>query len=108
MIVTLFWSELRDGMDDATRARYEADNARLRATAEESPGFVSVKSFTADDGERLTVVMFEDDESQRRWRSNRDHATTQQFGRDRYYARYRSMVLSSMRDTSFPRGEVTR
>ena len=55
MIVTIFRSRLRAGVDQA----YSEMAARMERLASEMPGFVSIKNFCAEDGERVSVVEFE-------------------------------------------------
>ena len=54
-VVTVFRSRLRP---DA--AGYDATAARMSELARTMPGYVDHKTFTADDGERVTVVTFAD------------------------------------------------
>ena len=46
---------------------------RMIELAESMPGYVSHKDFTADDGERVTIVEFEHEEGLRAWRLNPEH-----------------------------------
>ena len=111
MIYTLFFSHRRE-MDPDTMAEYESRFAKLkRCAADEYPGFVDTKSFTADDGERLTVVRFRDEESQRAWSRDALHREAQQKGRTDYYERYRIVVCQAMRSYDWERqpiGPATR
>lgn len=65
------------------------------------PGFRSFKSFTADDGERVTIVEFETMEDQKAWARHLGHVEAQQTGRDRYYAEYTISVTEEIRRTSW-------
>jgi heme-degrading monooxygenase HmoA len=65
------------------------------------PGLVDVKAFTADDGERLTLVTFSDEASQRAWREHARHRAAQQAGRQRFYAEYSLQVCETLRARSF-------
>ncbi|MGH9111958.1 MAG: antibiotic biosynthesis monooxygenase family protein, partial [Acidimicrobiales bacterium] len=96
-VVTVFRSRVRP---EAT-AEYEDRSAEVRALATTMPGFVDVKSFTADDGERVTLVTFADAESQRAWREQADHRAAQRAGRDRYYAEYSLQVCECTKVRSF-------
>ena len=51
------------------------------------PGFVDFKTFTADDGEQVSVVTFATPADQRAWRDDPRHRRAQQQGRDEFYAR---------------------
>lgn len=55
-VVTLFWSRFRDDIDESA---YREDAGRVHALAQSAPGFISIKTYQAEDGERLSVVMFE-------------------------------------------------
>jgi heme-degrading monooxygenase HmoA len=96
-IVTVFRSRLRPdaGQDYVDRA---TEMARLAATM---PGLVDVTAFTADDGERLTLVTFADEPSQRAWREHAEHRLAQRAGRDRFYAEYSIQVCETVRTRRF-------
>jgi heme-degrading monooxygenase HmoA len=97
-IVTVFRSRLRAdaGQDYVDTAE---EMARLAAGM---PGLVDVTAFTAQDGERLTLVTFADEDSQRAWREHVDHRAAQQAGRDRFYAEYSLQVCETRRVRRFP------
>ena len=101
-VVTVFRSRLRADVDP----RYEALDAELRERAHALGGLVDVKSFVADDGERVTVVTFEDRASHDRWASDAVHRDAQRLGRDGIYAAYSIQVGECRRATSFDEGSV--
>ena len=100
--VTLFWSRFRDDLDDEGMHAYRADVDRIHALAESAPGFISIKTYQAEDGERLSVVMFETDEQQAEFRMLAEHRAAQQRGRESYYKSYRLMVCEPQRDYAWP------
>jgi heme-degrading monooxygenase HmoA len=55
MIVTIFRSRLRP----EHREEYERWAARMNELASRMPGFSSIKTFAADDGEQVSFVEFE-------------------------------------------------
>ena len=59
MMVVLFRSKLVDAPDG-----YDAMAAEMEDLARTMPGFVDVKAFKSDDGERLTVVWWEDEDAE--------------------------------------------
>ncbi len=61
-VMTVFRSRLRE---DATA--YAAHAARMSDLARSMPGYVEHKVFTAEDGERVTLVRFADAASHRAW-----------------------------------------
>jgi heme-degrading monooxygenase HmoA len=69
--------------------------------ARSMPGLVEVKSFTADDGERVTLATFRDAASHRAWRDHADHRLAQQAGRERLYAEYSVQVCDCTRVRTF-------
>jgi heme-degrading monooxygenase HmoA len=96
-VVTVFRSRLRP---EAIH-EYEPRAAEMFALAHTMPGLVDVKTFAADDGERVTLVTFADAESQRAWREHPDHRLAQQAGRDRFYAEYSIQVCDCTRVRTF-------
>jgi len=56
------------------------------------PGYVDHKTFTAGDGERVTVVTFADRESHNGWRDHPHHSEAQQAGIRSYYSSYSIQV----------------
>lgn len=104
-IVTVFRSRLRpEAADDYGPVAAEMD--RLVATM---PGLVDVKTFTAADGERVTISTFADEESLAAWREHVDHRAAQRAGRDRFYAEYSIQVGETVRARSFTaETQVTR
>jgi heme-degrading monooxygenase HmoA len=98
MIVTVFRSRLRD----EAREAYFALAAKMAALAETMPGFRSRKTFVADDGERLILVEFDDEASQRRWSQHADHVAAKQLGRTSFYSEYSLQVCEVLRESRFP------
>ena len=99
MIVVLFRSQLTElaGED------YAATDERLFEKARGAPGFVDVKSYTAADGERLTIVRWRDHETLRRWREEPEHRSAQENGRRLWYSWYEMEVADVVRTTRFDR-----
>lgn len=99
MIYTLFFSRLRPESAD----EYGRHLPQVLRLAQEQPGFVSVKSFTAPDGERLTGMRFQDLDSQLAWRRLPEHVRAQQRGRKEYYQEYRLVVWEELRTREWSR-----
>jgi heme-degrading monooxygenase HmoA len=97
MILTVFRSRLKA---DVT-AEYIELAGRISALAETMPGFRSRKAYVSDDGEKLTLVEFEDEESQINWSKNAEHLAAKQIGRQRFYSEYRIQVCSVVRESHF-------
>ena len=69
MVITLFRSRLTAQAGDD----YTAMSSEMLDRAQTYPGFVAMKSFKAEDGERLTVVWWETDDLQAAWDYYRRH-----------------------------------
>lgn len=99
MLVILFRSKLTG----EAGADYDAMDAEMQALVRENPGFIAVKSYKAEDGERLTVVWWRDEESLREWRQNMRHRVAQENGRNSWYEYYKLEVATIHREKSFDR-----
>ena len=97
MIVVLFRSRLTPEAGDD----YSQMAAEMLATAKEMPGFVDFKSFKADDGERLSIVRWKDQETMAAWRSHPRHRVAQQAGRAKWYESYQIEIAQVLRENSF-------
>jgi len=95
MVLTVFRCRLRE----EARAEYMALASRMAALAETMPGFRSRKTFVAEDGERLVLVEFEDEESQRNWSLNAQHVAAKKKGREEFYSDYILQVCSVVRES---------
>lgn len=98
MLVILFRSRL---VDDPVG--YEAVAEEMLALGKTMPGFIDFKSFTAADGERLSVAWWQDEETLAVWRENIRHRMAQLLGRQRWYEYYEVEVAEIVRSTRFDR-----
>jgi heme-degrading monooxygenase HmoA len=99
MLVILFRSRLTA----QAGADYTALDAELSEIVKSQDGFIDVKSFTAADGERLTVVWWRDRESLAKWKALPRHAEAQRAGRQRWYEYYKMDVAEVVRTSNFER-----
>jgi len=99
MIVTVFRSRLMPGQQN----EYVAVVDRMAELAASMPGYISHKGFTAEDGERCTIVEFESEEAQRAWRMHPEHRETQKKARDIYYQAYSLQICELKRESKFDR-----
>lgn len=97
MIVTVFRSRLKD----ESRADYFDLAPQMGALAQSMPGYRSHKVFTAEDGERVIVVEFDDEASQHHWAVNPLHVAAKKQGRDNFYAEYSVQVCQVLRESKF-------
>ena len=99
MEIILFRSKLTN----EAGADYDAMDAELQILVKQNPGFIRAKSYSAADGERLTVVWWRDQESLREWRDLVRHREAQNTGRSRWYQYYEMEVATVSRTRSFER-----
>jgi heme-degrading monooxygenase HmoA len=99
MVVVVFRSRLSAEAGDD----YSEMAAEMLATAKEMPGFVEFKSFKSDDGERVSLVYWQDHETMAAWRNHPRHKIAQQSGRAKWYAEFRLEVADIVRETKFER-----
>jgi heme-degrading monooxygenase HmoA len=97
MIVTVFRSRLKPGVRD----EYVALVDRMNELARTMPGYISHKGFTADDGERVTIVEFAHEEGMRAWLTNPEHRAAQKLAREKFYSDYHIQVCTVDRQSSF-------
>src|SRR5262249_37232672 len=59
---------------------------RMYGIVSRLPGFLSVKSFKAEDGEELTLFRFASEEALEAWRTHPDHVETMRRGHTEFYS----------------------
>ena len=97
MLITVFRSRLKPGL----REEYGAAVERMSELAPTMPGYISHKTFYAEDGERCTIVEFENEEGSRTWRINPEHIGAQKLARQKYYTEYSVQVCTLDREAKF-------
>ena len=97
MVITLFRNRLRP----EAREAYERWAARMHELASTMPGFVSIKTFGADDGERVSIIEFESEATHGAWRDHPEHREAQRLGRERFYAEFQVQVCTPVRRYGF-------
>ena len=95
-VVTIFRSRLR-----AEHEGYEETADAMEAAARAMSGFVDFKTFRADDGERVSIVVFDSRDAHEAWRDDPRHRAAQQRGREEWYAEYQIQVCSLEYEHSF-------
>ena len=100
MFLVVFRNRKRAGLDQAA---YGADAARMEELARAQPGFISFKSYVADDGEVIALSEWADAEAARAWGNHPDHAVVQGRGRDDYYQDYTLYTCENPRTHRFER-----
>lgn len=99
MLVILFRSKLTAAAGDDYGKMAQA----MAAHARTFKGFVDMKAFKADDGERLTMVWWEDEETLRAWATDAKHRAAQALGREKWYEYYKIEVAQVIRTNAFER-----
>jgi len=97
VVVTIFRSRLKP----ENQQEYYEWAARMSALAKTMPGYVSHKGFVAEDGERVTLVEFADEASQRAWATNLQHVEAKKKGRADFYTEYKLQICRIERESSF-------
>ena len=85
MYLVVFRNRKRADLDGAA---YAAAATRMEELARAYPGYLSFKSFTADDGEVAAISEWDSEEAARAWGRDAEHAEVQAKGRAEWYAEY--------------------
>jgi heme-degrading monooxygenase HmoA len=97
VVITLFRSRLRPEAHEEYE-RWAGRMARLAATM---PGFVSLETYGADDGARISVIAFDSEVTHGAWRDHPEHREAQRLGRERFYSEYDIQVCTPVRRYAF-------
>ncbi|HYL93156.1 MAG TPA: antibiotic biosynthesis monooxygenase, partial [Alphaproteobacteria bacterium] len=84
---------------------YQAMNDEMESLVRQNPGFIDAKNYKSEDGERLTVVWWRDEDSLREWRQQMRHREAQKTGREKWYEYYQMEVAKIERTSSFERAK---
>ncbi len=99
MILVVFRTRVRPENEGS----YYALVAEMEKLARAMPGFISEKTFRAEDGERVSVQEWESAEHVRVWREHPKHKAAQDAGRTTFYEEYALFVADSPRVSRFRR-----
>lgn len=100
MFLVVFRNRKRAELDSAA---YAADAARMEELARTQPGFVSFKSYVAEDGEVIALSEWASAAAARAWGRHPDHALVQGRGREAYYESYTLFTADNPRTHHFER-----
>jgi heme-degrading monooxygenase HmoA len=103
MVVILFRSKLTG----VAAEDYAEMAQQMDAHARTFPGFIDVKAFKAEDGERLTVVWWQDEETLRAWSTDVRHREAKRLGRETWYQYYKIDVAQVIRSKHFERDAMS-
>ena len=87
---------------DIDQAAYDAQAGEMELLASQQPGFLSLKSYAADDGEVVAVSEWMDEASARGSGKVAEHNVAQADGRARWYAEYTLFACENPRTHRFP------
>lgn len=99
MVLIIFRSRLAAGHDD----EYAATAQRMVDLASAMPGFVSFKTFANPDGERVSLIEFESEQTAAAWRNHPEHLRAQRRGREAFYDCFSIQVCEEVRRYGFQR-----
>ena len=100
MFLVVFRNRKRADIDYAD---YDAEAQRMQALAARQPGYLSFKSYAAEDGEVIAVSEWADESSARAWGRVAEHRATQQRGRSEFYEEYTLFACENPRIHRFAR-----
>ena len=104
MFLVVFRNRKRADIDDAD---YAADADAMLELAQAQPGFLSFKSYTAEDGEVIALSEWADEASARSWGKQAEHLAVQGRGRESYYASYTLFACDKPRIHRFEHKDPT-
>jgi heme-degrading monooxygenase HmoA len=100
MFLVVFRSRKHAGLDQAA---YEAEAVRMEELASTQPGYISFKSYAADDGEVIALSEWESEQAARAWGRHAQHLAAQGRGRTDYYQDYTLFACANPRISHFER-----
>lgn len=103
MFLVVFRNRKHAGLDAAA---YAADATAMEALAAAQPGFLSFKSYTAEDGEVVALSEWENEAAALGWRQQAEHAQVQGRGRAEYYESYTLFAGTPTRVHHFKRQDL--
>ena len=103
MFLVVFRNRKRAEIDSSA---YAMDAARMEQLAPGQTGFLSFKSYVADDGEVIALSEWETMAAARSWAEHADHLAVQRKGRAEYYESYTMFACADPRVHRFNRSET--
>ena len=100
MFLVVFRNRKRADIDQAA---YGAEADLMEAMARKQAGFVSFKSYVADDGEVIALSEWEHEDAALAWRRVAEHSAAQSRGRAEFYEEYTLFACKNPRVHRFSR-----
>jgi heme-degrading monooxygenase HmoA len=91
MVIVVFRTHVKPQVD---LEQLNALHQKMVALVSTMPGFLSVKDFSAPDGEFLVIAEFDSLESVDAWKAHPEHRVAQRRGREEFFADYRIQVCT--------------
>ena len=91
----VIFSNLRTEVEDG----YEKMADEMVRLAEQQPGYLGHESVR--NGLGITISYWGNLEAIKKWKANTDHLVAQKFGREKWYAAYKTRIAKVERDYSF-------
>ena len=101
-IVVVFRSRL----DPAHLEEYTQWGERIDRLLPDLQGFRGIKTFVAEDGERVSIAEFDTLEDVLRWRAQPEHREAQRLGKLRFYTEYSLQTCQVLRSTQHRREDA--
>ena len=98
MVIVVFRTHVKPQVN---LEQLNALNQRMVALVSQMPGFVSLKDFSAQDGEFLVIAEFASLEAVDAWKVHPEHLVAQRRGREEFFADYRIQVCHLIRTSDF-------
>ena len=73
----------------------------MHELAPQIPGFISIKGYTAEDGEEIDIVRFESEIALEAWRTHPEHLEAQRRGREEFYDHFFVQACRVFREYEF-------
>jgi heme-degrading monooxygenase HmoA len=102
MFLVVFRNRKRADID---RAAYGAESELMEDMARRQRGFISFKSYVADDGEVIALSEWENEDAALAWRKVAEHSVAQSRGRAEFYEDYTLFACKHPRVHRFSRKE---
>ena len=98
MVIVVFRTHVQPQAD---LAQLYALNQQMVALVSTMPGFLSLKDFSAQDGEFLVLAEFDSLASVDAWKAHPEHRVAQRRGREEFFADYHIQVCNVLRTADF-------
>ena len=98
MVIVVFRTHVKQQAD---LAKLHALNQQMVTRVSQMPGFLSLKDFSAQDGEFLVLAEFDSLEAVDAWKAHPEHLAAQRRGREEFFADYHIQVCNVIRTADF-------